>query len=103
MGKITIKQNKYDNWYGYEGGRKIIAFANDSQGTQEEHAQAWLTQKEDEQRGFNDRKAGFYDKWYRYTRKDDGAAYDRGVIKAVESGLCPEHFTLIECANAIRA
>lgn len=57
----------------------------------------------DEQRGYNDRKAGFYDKWYRYNRADDGAAYDRGCVKAVDSGKCPEHFTLIESTGAQRS
>ena len=34
--------------------------------------------------GKNDKKAGYYDKWYRYNRKDDGAAYDDG-FKSIES------------------
>ena len=49
----------------------------------------------DEERGYKDRKAGFYDKWYRYNRADDGAAYDKGCARAVASGKCPDHFTLI--------
>jgi len=28
--------------------------------------------------GKRDKKAGFYDKWYRYNHSDDGAAYDAG-------------------------
>ena len=36
---------------------------------------------EDEKRGYEDRKAHCYDKWYRYNRSDNGAAYDRGVVK----------------------
>ena len=55
----------------------------------------------DEQRGYKDRLAGFYDKWYRYNRTDDGAAYDRGCVKAVSSEKCPEYFTLIEAGGAI--
>jgi len=50
----------------------------------------------DENCGYTDRLAGYYDKWYRYNRIDDGAAYDRGCVKAVNSGKCPENFTLIE-------
>ena len=57
----------------------------------------------DEQRGYKDRLAGFYDKWYRYNRADDGAAYDLGCVKAVETGKCPDHFTLIEACEAIRS
>jgi len=61
------------------------------------------TSKKDEQRGYKDRLAGFYDKWYRYNRDDDGAAYDRGCTRAVDSGKCPDHFTFIEANQAIRS
>lgn len=56
----------------------------------------------DEQRGYRDRLAGFYDKWFRYNRIDNGAAYDRGCVRAVDSGKCPDYFTLIECSNSVR-
>jgi len=55
----------------------------------------------DEQRGYNDRLAGFYDKWFRYNRQDDGAAYNRGCARAVDSGKCKDYFTLIECNNSV--
>ena len=54
------------------------------------------TPADDEAAGYKDRLSGFYDKWYRYNRSDDGAAYDRGCKKAVDSGKCPDHFQLIE-------
>jgi hypothetical protein len=44
MAKRRIRQNRYDNWYGYEGSKRVIAFFNDSQGTQEEHARDWLNE-----------------------------------------------------------
>ena len=48
--------------------------------------------------GYNDRLAGYYDKWYRYNRPDGGAEYDKGVRLAANSGLCPiDRFTMIEC------
>jgi len=53
-----------------------------------------MKQVTDEQRGYSDRRAGFYDKWYRYNRADDGAAYDKGCVRAT-NGKCPEYFTLI--------
>ena len=34
-------------------------------------------QRADEQKGYNDRNAHYYDKWYRYNRSDDGAAAKR--------------------------
>lgn len=55
--------------------------------------------KNDEEIGYRERLLGYYDKWYRYNRQDDGAAYDRGVQLAVESGKCPDHFTLIEASS----
>lgn len=36
--------------------------------------------EKDVQAGINDAKAGIYDKWYRYHRIDDGAAYDAGWL-----------------------
>lgn len=57
----------------------------------------------DEARGMKDRLAGYYDKWYRYNRADDGAAYDAGCVKAVNSGKCPvDRFTLIEANGSQR-
>ena len=54
----------------------------------------------DEQKGYTDRKAGYYDKWYRYNRADDGAAYDAGVMRACRvlaiRKTVSESFTLIE-------
>lgn len=55
----------------------------------------------DEAKGFSDRNAGHYDKWYRYARSDEGAAYDRGCARAVDEGKCPEDFEIIECVSAM--
>jgi hypothetical protein len=40
-------------------------------------------QKKDERRGYLDRMAHCYDKWYRYNRSDNGMAYDLGVVRCV--------------------
>ena len=58
--------------------------------------------KTDEYRGYADRLAWFYDKWLRYNREDDGASYDSGCVRAVTTGKCPEHFTLIEASGVSR-
>ncbi len=55
------------------------------------------TARQDEEQGYKDRKAGFYDKWYRYNRQDDGAAYDRGCVRAVNEGKCIAECIIIEC------
>lgn len=47
--------------------------------------------------GFKDAVSGYYDKWYRYNRKDNGKRYDEGVQAALKSGAIIEHF--IECIN----
>ena len=36
------------------------------------------TATRDASNGAKDAKAGFYDKWYRYNRIDEGQAYDNG-------------------------
>ena len=47
--------------------------------------------------GQKDRKSGYYDKWYRYNREDDGAAYDSGS----NSTFCKkkEGIVIIECLH----
>jgi len=42
MRKARIKQNRWDNWYGYVGTRRVIAFGNTPEGTAEDNAKAWL-------------------------------------------------------------
>lgn len=46
--------------------------------------------------GANDAKAGYYDKWYRWNRSDDGAAYDEGWKSAFD-GL--KDIQIIECQH----
>lgn len=43
--------------------------------------------------GKRDKQAGYYDKWYRYNRKDAGQAYDEG-FKSIEF---TKEITIIEC------
>ena len=47
--------------------------------------------------GYRDRMAGFYDKWYRYNHKDNGAEYDRGCQAATQDPKCSCEFNLIPC------
>ncbi len=55
------------------------------------------TAKRDIQTGYKDRKAGYYDKWYRYLRADEGRAYDEGVKAALKDPACKEEMHIIEC------
>lgn len=56
-------------------------------------------QSRDEKAGYRDRMAGYYDKWYRYNRRDDGAAYDRGVRKATLQKTCPTDCIIINAMD----
>lgn len=40
--KPRIRENRWGNWYGYLGNRKVEWFMNDDNGTQEENAKKWL-------------------------------------------------------------
>ena len=55
-----------------------------------------ITEITDERNGYLDRCSGYYDKWYRYNRSDEGKAYDRGVQKALEEHTCSDKCTIIE-------
>ena len=39
---------------------------------------------------------GYYDKWYRYNRYDEGRAYDEGVKIATTYKKCPSEMHIIE-------
>jgi len=42
---FTIKQNVYDNWYGYDGSKKVAAFFNTVDGDQQAGAERWLAEQ----------------------------------------------------------
>ena len=39
---VSIKQTRYDNWYGYVAGKRVESFGNSRLMTAEEAARAWL-------------------------------------------------------------
>lgn len=51
----------------------------------------------DYEAGKQDHKAGYYDKWYRWNRKDDGEAYDLG-FSSVKSD---NDIKIIECMHSL--
>lgn len=83
-------------------GKKHFLLDN-GESVSEETWNSWQeeTAKKDEAAGYRDRKAGYYDKWYRYNRADNGAAYDSGCVRAVNEGKCADDFHNIECMEAI--
>jgi DnaJ-class molecular chaperone len=46
--RVSIRQNRYDNWYGYVGGRRVEQFFASSGETQQQAAERWLSQRERE-------------------------------------------------------
>ncbi len=102
MANLTDKLQKFNR------GNQVFYALGDNLYTEEEIVKMdGERQRKDEQQGYNDRKAHFYDKWYRYNRSDDGAAYDRGVVRCVNEATKfgkkwhdeEENFTIIECNN----
>ena len=55
------------------------------------------TARKDIEVGFKDRMVGYYDKWYRYSRADEGRAYDLGVQFAVSQPKCKGEMHIIPC------
>ena len=45
--------------------------------------------------GYRDRMVGYYDKWYRYNRADEGRAYDLGVRRAADTEGCAQEMRII--------
>lgn len=56
------------------------------------------TQTRDFRAGYTACFAGYYDKWYRYNRNDDGVAYDEGYTAARKAG-CVVETQIIELAH----
>ena len=68
--------------------------------TKEQIDQAYFeTACKDVQKGYEERMVGYYDKWYRYTRADEGRAYDLGVRLAAETVGCKEEMIIIPCMH----
>ncbi len=79
----------------YVGGEKRYLCGTESLTQSEYDAQCAAIAAKDEEYGYADRMNGIYDKWYRYHRRDDGAAYDRGQRRAAQSSECPDAFNII--------
>lgn len=53
------------------------------------------TASKDVEFGYRDRMVGYYDKWYRYNRADEGRAYDLGVRRAACTNGCEPEMRII--------
>lgn len=113
MKKITNKQieelaheallrgNPYINGairYNVDGETRYL-YAGESM-TRENIDRAYIeTASKDIRNGYNERGVGYYDKWYRYSRADNGRAYDFGQRLAAQTTGCSEEFHIIECIH----
>lgn len=81
------------------GGKPMFLYANEKM-TKEDIDKAYMeTAAKDIQYGYEQRAVGYYDKWYRYNRADEGRAYDMGCWVAANTANCKELFNIIECMH----
>lgn len=84
----------------YRNGKVEMFLYAGQRMTREEIDEAYLeTARKDVKNGYDERSAGYYDKWYRYNHADEGRAYDIGVQCAASRCGCPEDFTIIPCMH----
>jgi hypothetical protein len=50
-GTPRIRKNRYDNWYGYVGRKRVVMFSNSTTQTQEQQAEEWLKEMQSEKGG----------------------------------------------------
>lgn len=82
------------------GGKQMFLGFDNQSFTKEEIDQNYFeTACKDIQRGYEERMVGWYDKWYRYSRTDEGRAYDAGQRMAADNPKCPAEFNIIEIAE----
>lgn len=68
--------------------------------TKDEMDKAYLeTAMKDIKNGYDERGVGYYDKWYRYSRADEGRAYDLGVRLAANTAGCSAEMNIIPCIH----
>lgn len=80
------------------GGTAMFLYAGQAMTLDEINQAYFETAVKDIQYGYEQRMVGYYDKWYRYSHTDEGAAYDAGQRMAADTGKCSKEFHIIECA-----
>ena len=74
-------------------------YAGESHTQEQLDAEYAKTAEKDIRNGYNERSVGYYDKWYRYSRADEGRAYDLGVRLAASTIGCTEEMHIIPCIH----
>lgn len=84
----------------YYIGKSTVYIWNGQHLTEKDAVESYVsTATKDIINGYRERMVGWYDKWYRYTRADEGRAYDAGQKLATMEDKCPETFNIIEMNN----
>ena len=99
VAKVIAQGNPYvDKAVQFFKDKRPMFLYADKVMTLEELNEAYRkTAEHDIRNGYKERNVGYYDKWYRYNRADEGRAYDAGVKMAIESGKAPGDYNIIEC------
>ena len=83
----------------YKKGNEIMYLFAGEKMTREDIDKAYMeTASKDIRYGYEERAVGYYDKWYRYQRADEGRAYDLGQRLAANTAGCTSEFQIIELA-----
>lgn len=82
-----------------EGNEEKYIFADQVFTREFLNAEYIKTAEKDFLNGYKDRKVGYYDKWYRYSRLDEGRAYDLGVKEALKEDNTPADMNIIPCIH----
>jgi len=77
------------------GNEVRYLYAQESMNKEEIDNAYMETAMKDIKNGYNERAVGYYDKWYRYSRADEGRAYDLGVRLAADTEGCKSKMIII--------
>ena len=77
--------------------RQMFIYADEVMTTERLDEEYAKTAEHDITMGYKDRMVGYYDKWYRYSRADEGRAYDIGVKLAAQKDECEQEMRIIPC------
>ncbi len=79
------------------GSKILYKYAGEEMTLDEINAAYIETASKDIRYGYEQRGIGYYDKWYRYNRADEGRAYDLGAALAARTSGCKEEMKIIPC------
>ena len=96
----TAKSEKGAITY-FQGSTECLMIAGSWHDTLENLKKQYAeTFKKDFKVGYEARKVGYYDKWYRYNRFDQGFAHDLGCkLACTKNDIATDEFHIIPCIH----